>query len=68
MTKPRFLTMRELRLIELYSNWELGMTPSEFYSKWEVNYEQIAAICGRSDSTVNRWFRKGKKSTQSDTQ
>ncbi|MHC5672894.1 hypothetical protein [Nostoc sp.] len=60
MPNPRPLQMRELRLISMYSNWELGMTPQEFYFKWAVSYEQIALICSRSDSTVRGWFRNGR--------
>ncbi len=36
------------------------MTPTEFYTKWGVSYEQIALICSRSDSTVRGWFRSGQ--------
>ncbi|QLE57428.1 hypothetical protein [Nostoc sp. TCL26-01] len=60
MPKPRPLQLRELRLISMYSNWEFGMTPQQFYSKWAVSYEQIAIICDRSDSTVRGWFRNGQ--------
>jgi hypothetical protein len=60
MPKPRILTKRELRLIELYIYWDFRMSPIEFYSKWAVNYEQIALICSRSDSTVRSWFRSGR--------
>lgn len=60
MSNLRFLEEREKHLILLYSNWEFGMTPTEFYGKWAVSYEQIALICSRSDSTVRGWFRKGK--------
>lgn len=59
MPKPRPLQTRELRLISMYSNWEFGITPQQFYSKWAVSYEQIAMICDRSDSTVRSWFRNG---------
>ncbi|MEA5503669.1 hypothetical protein VB735_11230 [Halotia wernerae UHCC 0503] len=60
MPKPRPLQTRELRLISMYSNWEFGMTPQQFYYKWAVSYEQIALICCRSDSTVRGWFKQGK--------
>ncbi|MBD2302815.1 MULTISPECIES: hypothetical protein [Nostocales] len=60
MLKPRRLTTQELQLIDLYSNWDFGMTPKQFYEKWEVSYEQIALICYRSDSTVRGWFKQGK--------
>lgn len=60
MSKPHPLQMREFRLIEVYSNWEFSMTPSQFYAKWGVSYEQIALICSRSDSTVRGWFRSGE--------
>ena len=59
MKQPRTLQQRELTIIELYSQCELGMTPREFYQKWGVTYEQMAIICSRSDSTVRRWFKKG---------
>jgi hypothetical protein len=52
MRKPKTLGERELHLIRVYSNWDFSMTPIQFYTKWEVNYEQIALICCRSDSTV----------------
>lgn len=57
---PRKLTQRERNLIELYSNCKLGMTPRRFYAKWSVTYEQLAAICSRSTSTVERWFTRGR--------
>lgn len=60
MKKPRPLSERELYLIELYSNCQLGMTPQQFYAKWDVTYETIAWICSRSLSTVRFWFVKGK--------
>ena len=58
MIHPRTLTERERDLIELYSRCQLGITPRRFYAKWSVSYEQIAAICSRSISTVRRWFRR----------
>lgn len=57
---PRPLTPREQHLIGLYSYCQLGMTPQQFYTKWQVSQETIAAICSRSVSTVRRWFRKGR--------
>jgi hypothetical protein len=59
MPKPHSLQIRELRLIQLYSDWDFSMTPTQFYTKWGVSYEQIALICSRSDSTVRGWFRNG---------
>ncbi len=54
MSKPRPLTQREQDLIERYSYCEFGMTPRQFYAKWEVDYETMACICvseaGRSPS------------------
>ncbi|GAB4375262.1 MAG: hypothetical protein Kow00121_20800 [Elainellaceae cyanobacterium] len=58
--KPRSLTPREQALITLYSYCQLGMTPQQFYAKWQVSQEDMAAICSRSVSTVRRWFRKGR--------
>jgi hypothetical protein len=57
---PRPLTQREENLIKLYSQCQLAMTPMRFYAKWSVNYDQIAAICDRSISTVRRWFIRGR--------
>jgi hypothetical protein len=59
ISHPQTLTSREQNLIDLYSNCQLGMTPRGFYQKWSVNYEQIARICLRSTSTVQRWFARG---------
>ncbi|MGB7444470.1 MAG: hypothetical protein WA919_25680 [Coleofasciculaceae cyanobacterium] len=56
---PRSLAQREEYLISLYSHCKLGMTPRQFYQKWDVTYEMISHICCRSLSTVRRWFRKG---------
>jgi len=58
--KPRPLTEREQTLIDFYGYCQLGMTPQQFYAKWQVNQEAIAFICSRSMSTVRRWFRRGK--------
>ncbi len=57
---PHPLTHREQRLIELYGYCQLGMTPRQFYSKWNVSQEAIAFICARSMSTVRCWFKRGK--------
>jgi hypothetical protein len=59
--KPRPLTEREQTLIDLYGYCQLGMTPQQFYAKWQVNQEAIAFICSRSMSTVRCWFRRGTK-------
>jgi hypothetical protein len=56
--KPRPLTEREQTLIDLYGYCQLGMTPQQFYAKWQVNHEAIAFICSRSMSTVRGWFRR----------
>lgn len=57
---PHPLKQREQDLMQFYSYCQLGMTPKQFYSKWQVNYEEIAQICDRSLSTVRRWFARGK--------
>ena len=54
----RKITEREKRLILFYKNWQFGMTPKQFYTKWGVSYEDIALICERSESTVRNWFNK----------
>ena len=59
-SRPRPLSDRERQLIHLYVNCQLGMTHRQFNAKWDVNYEQIAEICDRSVSTVNRWFSRGR--------
>ncbi|MBW4466350.1 MAG: helix-turn-helix domain-containing protein [Pegethrix bostrychoides GSE-TBD4-15B] len=60
MTRPRALSERELELIRLYANCQLGLSPRRFYAKWAVSHEAMAQICARSPSTVRRWFSKGK--------
>ena len=60
MINPRSLSEQEQRLIDLYSRCQLGMTPQQFYAKWQVSQEAIALICQRSPSTVQRWFSRGQ--------
>jgi hypothetical protein len=48
MRSPRPITEREQALIDLYGYCQLGMTPQQFYAKWQVNHETIAFICDRS--------------------
>jgi hypothetical protein len=50
MRNPRPIGDRELRLIELFCNCQLEMTPRQFYEKWDVTYEQIAQLCRWCDS------------------
>ncbi len=57
---PRPLGEREQKLLQLYTQCQLGMTPQHFYSKWQVSQEEIASICSRSISTVRNWFRTGQ--------
>jgi hypothetical protein len=59
MSNPRPLGERELRLIELFCNCRLEMTPRQFYEKWGVTYAQIAQLCRCDITTVNRWFQRG---------
>jgi hypothetical protein len=59
MSNPRPLGKRELRLIELFANCRLEMTPRQFYSKWGVTYAQMAQLCRCDAVTVSRWFRRG---------
>ena len=58
--QPRILTEREQNLIDSYGYCSLGMTPQQFYAKWQVNYESLAFICSRSMSTVRGWFTRGR--------
>ena len=57
---PRPLNDRDRNLIALYSHCQLGMTPQQFYAKWKVTQEELALICSRSLSTVQRWFTRGR--------
>lgn len=59
-TNPRVLTQRERDLIARYSNCQFGLTPMRFYGKWSVRYQELACICSRSTSTVERWFSRGR--------
>ena len=54
------LTAREYRLMVIYRACQFGMSPIEFYQKWNVTHAQMAQICGCSESTVDRWFLRGK--------
>ena len=56
----RPINQREKYIIDLYCYCELGMTPRQFYSKWNVTYEQLSHICSRSLGTVQCWFKRGK--------
>jgi hypothetical protein len=58
--KPRPLTERERNLINWYGYCSVGMTPQQFYAKWQVNYELLAFICSCSVSTVRGWFQRGR--------
>jgi hypothetical protein len=57
-TRP--LTEREQQLIEFYGYCQLGMTPQEFYAKWQVDQQTLALICSRSLTTVQGWFSRGR--------
>jgi hypothetical protein len=59
MSNLRPLEQREVELIALLSHTQLGISPRTFVSKWDVNYEQLAAICHCSIGTVTRWFARG---------
>jgi len=56
----RPINQREKYIIDLYCYCELGMTPKQFYAKWDVTYEQLSHICSRSLGTVQNWFNRGK--------
>lgn len=57
---PQALGQRELKLLQLYSDCQFGMTPQAFYARWDVTHAQIAQICGVSEASVDRWFSQGK--------
>jgi hypothetical protein len=56
----RNLSARERTLLNLYTNCRLSLSPSEFYTKWNVTHALMAQICNCSESTVDRWFQHGK--------
>lgn len=56
MTNNRQIGVRELALLELYSNCQLSMDVFAFYQKRNVTQRQMAQICGCSVATVERWF------------
>jgi IS30 family transposase len=56
----RNLGSKEQTLLNLYCNCQFAMSPTAFYAKWNVTHAQIATICGCSESTVDRWFQRGK--------
>jgi hypothetical protein len=60
MRNPRLIGERELRLIALFANCRLEMTPRQFYEKWGVTYAQMALLCRCDINTVNRWFGRGR--------
>lgn len=53
---PQPLSQRQKKLIRAYSYSQFQMTPEEFLSKWELNYEELSLICDRSAPTVGFWF------------
>ena len=53
---PQPLNQRQKDLIRAYSYSQFQMTPEEFLSKWELNYEELSLICDRSAPTVGFWF------------
>ncbi|MEQ9549532.1 MAG: hypothetical protein RIM23_07930 [Coleofasciculus sp. G3-WIS-01] len=57
---PRPITQREQYIIDLYCYCEFGMTPRQFYAKWDVTYEQLSHICSRSLGMVQCWFNRGQ--------
>lgn len=59
---PQDLGQREIRLLHLYCGCQFGMSPQDFYTRWNVTHAQIAQICGVSEPTVDRWFSQGKNS------
>lgn len=36
------------------------MEPQQFLNYWDVNYDELAELCGCSRSTVAHWFTSGK--------
>ncbi|MCG8364004.1 MAG: hypothetical protein MJA27_11815 [Pseudanabaenales cyanobacterium] len=48
------LIQRKRDLIERYSSCPLGITPQQFYAKWQMNQAEIA---GRIELTPSSFFR-----------
>ena len=65
MTNRQPLSIREIALLDLYSNCQLSMDVFEFYQKWNVTQRQIAHICDCSLSTVERWFGRERRTPES---
>jgi hypothetical protein len=57
---PRDFGRRESRLLKLYTNCQLQMSPQAFYAKYNVSHATLAKIAGCSVATVDRWFSRGK--------
>jgi len=55
----RDFASRERILFRLYTSCQLGLSPQEFYAKWNVTHAQMAQICRCSIPTVDRWFSQG---------
>lgn len=60
MMSQKELGTRERTLLNFYTNCQFGITPAQFYAKWNVTHVLMARICGCSESTVDRWFQQGK--------
>ena len=58
--QPRGIGIRERQLIRAYCHCRWHMSPQAFYGKWSVTHEELAEICRRSQSTVRRWFKRGR--------
>ena len=60
MSNPQPLGQSELELIEHLSQSQLGISARTFLTKWDMTYEQVAAICHCTIGTVTRWFARGE--------
>lgn len=58
INQPTPLSRQQIELIKTLGNWELSLSLLEFQSRWDVDYQQLADICGVQKSTVESWHKK----------
>ena len=63
MTKNKHLPLsaNQKEIIKLFTEWDLSLSPLEFQIKWNVNYQQLADICGVKKNTVETWNKSLSK-------
>ena len=63
MTKNKYvpLSAKQKEIMKLFTEWDLSLSPLEFQIKWNVNYQQLADICGVKKNTVETWNKSLSK-------